>query len=161
MRYQDLPPGRQRRIMFSKLIASRPYINYQLCDIEVENNHRQLFFNQQEYNQQEYNQQEYNQENSIEEYNQENSNEENFSEEYNHVNQTVNLINKILIKNSLIKLNYFQDNFCVICQENISICPKEKSIVRVINCSHCFHIDCIDNWFTFNNNCPTCKFKLN
>lgn len=179
MRYQDLPPGRNRRIVFSNLIANRPYINYLPFDIEVENNRLDFVVSRSFSESQSL-------QNSLQRYNDSPSLIENietnndsslieiieinndsprlfddYSDNYNYsTNKQNNLVNKSLINNSVIKLNYFQDNFCVICQENISVCPKEKCIVRIINCSHCFHIDCIDNWFTFNTNCPTCKFNL-
>ena len=91
----------------------------------------------------------------------------------------VNLINPKLIKHSTVSLNYFDENFCVICQENIQKLyqPKNncnnsnnsnnsnnnnncKCIMRVLDCSHCFHIDCIDKWLTTNKTCPTCKFNF-
>ena len=68
----------------------------------------------------------------------------------------VGLLTKNLLKNSTVKLNENETEFCVICQDNIDI----DDIVRNIKCSHTFHIDCIDNWFTENKKCPTCKYEL-
>jgi hypothetical protein len=75
-------------------------------------------------------------------------------------NVIVNLVNKKLIEKSSVSMNYFNDNFCVICQENIQIVPKLKCIMRVLECTHAFHIDCVDKWFTTNKTCPTCKYTL-
>jgi len=69
----------------------------------------------------------------------------------------VGLLTKNLLKNSTVKLNENETEFCVICQDDIDI----DDIVRNIKCSHTFHIDCIDNWFTENKKCPTCKYELN
>jgi hypothetical protein len=69
----------------------------------------------------------------------------------------IGLITKNLLKNSIVKLNENDNEFCVICQDDIDI----DDIVRNINCSHTFHINCIDNWFVENKKCPTCKFELN
>ena len=66
------------------------------------------------------------------------------------------LLTKNLLKNSIVKLNENETEFCVICQDDIDI----DDIVRNIKCSHTFHIDCIDNWFTENKKCPTCKYEL-
>ena len=68
----------------------------------------------------------------------------------------VGLLTKNLLKNSTVKLNENETEFCVICQDDIDI----DDIVRNIKCSHTFHIDCIDNWFTENKKCPTCKYEL-
>jgi hypothetical protein len=68
----------------------------------------------------------------------------------------IGLLTKNLLKNSIVKLNENETEFCVICQDDIDI----DDIVRYIKCSHTFHIDCIDNWFTENKKCPTCKYEL-
>lgn len=73
-------------------------------------------------------------------------------------NVILNLVNNKLIEKSSVTMNHFSDNFCVICQENIQILPKPKCIMRLLECTHCFHIDCIDKWFTTNKTCPTCKY---
>lgn len=71
-----------------------------------------------------------------------------------------NLVNEKLIEKSSVSMNYFNDNFCVICQDNIQIAPKQKCIMRVLECTHAFHIDCVDKWFTANKTCPTCKYNF-
>lgn len=45
------------------------------------------------------------------------------------------------------------ENVCVICQDNIEI----ESIIRVLQCKHLFHVNCIDRWFCENKKCPLCK----
>lgn len=74
--------------------------------------------------------------------------------------EVVNLVNEKLIEKSSVSMNYFNDNFCVICQDNIQIAPKQKCIMRVLECTHAFHIDCVDKWFTTNKTCPTCKYNF-
>ena len=66
------------------------------------------------------------------------------------------LINVSLFDKSSVELNKFDDNFCVICQNDIKI----NSIMRILDCSHCFHINCIDRWFTTSMMCPICKFTF-
>lgn len=75
-------------------------------------------------------------------------------------NVILNLISEKLINLSSVSMNYFNNNFCVICQENIQIVPNPKSITRILVCTHVFHIDCIDKWFTTNKTCPTCKYTF-
>lgn len=67
----------------------------------------------------------------------------------------VGLISKNIINKTKVNLNA-NENFCVICQDDIDI----NSIIREINCKHSFHINCIDNWFIENKKCPTCKYEI-
>lgn len=72
-------------------------------------------------------------------------------------NVSVGLIHPALV-DTRIEINLFYDNFCVICQELISTNNfDEKSISRVLKCSHYFHIQCIDTWLVNSKCCPTCK----
>ena len=70
----------------------------------------------------------------------------------------VGLISKNLIEKSNLKLlqQNEKNNFCIICQDNI----KLNEIIRIINCSHLFHVNCIDNWFIENKKCPMCNFEI-
>lgn len=43
---------------------------------------------------------------------------------------------------------------CVICQEQTKI---NKDIIRILDCKHIYHVNCIDNWFIDHNACPLCK----
>ncbi|KAI5074313.1 hypothetical protein GOP47_0010274 [Adiantum capillus-veneris] len=45
---------------------------------------------------------------------------------------------------------------CCICLEKY----EENAIVRVLPCSHYFHIACVDKWLKLNACCPLCKFCL-
>jgi hypothetical protein len=67
----------------------------------------------------------------------------------------IGLISKNILNKTEVKINT-NDNFCVICQEDI----QKNSIIREINCKHSFHINCIDNWFIENKKCPMCKFEI-
>ncbi|XP_058456086.1 RING finger protein 150-like [Malaya genurostris] len=40
---------------------------------------------------------------------------------------------------------------CVVCLDPLT----ER--IKVLQCSHQFHIDCIDRWLRVNNRCPTCR----
>ena len=45
--------------------------------------------------------------------------------------------------------------FCTICQQDIFL-----DIVRILDCSHSYHVNCIDRWFTENKKCPECRYEL-
>ncbi len=80
--------------------------------------------------------------------------------EQENYNKNIKLINNVLIEKTQVCLNLFDDNFCVICQDTIYKHPNLNCIMRILECSHCFHINCIDKWFTRSSTCPTCKFEL-
>ena len=47
--------------------------------------------------------------------------------------------------------------------EKCSICCtplKNNDLVRKIQCSHTFHIECIDRWTCEHNNCPNCRAEI-
>ncbi len=67
----------------------------------------------------------------------------------------IGLISKNILIKTQVKLNK-NDNFCVICQEDI----ENNSVIREIHCKHSFHINCIDNWLTENKKCPMCKYEI-
>ena len=69
---------------------------------------------------------------------------------------TVGLVNSSLVDNTRIEVNSDFTQFCVICQEDINV----SSIVRMLQCDHIFHINCIDRWFVNHKNCPTCKKEV-
>lgn len=43
---------------------------------------------------------------------------------------------------------------CAICQESVTCATR----LRV--CGHCFHGQCIDEWFTMNTRCPICRHDI-
>lgn len=46
------------------------------------------------------------------------------------------------------------ETVCSICQENVSCASRIRS------CGHCFHGDCIRQWFTMNPRCPMCRVDI-
>ncbi|KAI3786609.1 hypothetical protein L1987_40418 [Smallanthus sonchifolius] len=44
-------------------------------------------------------------------------------------------------------------NFCTICQMDYN--DKEK--IGMLDCSHEYHVDCIEKWLVVKNSCPVCK----
>jgi hypothetical protein len=66
----------------------------------------------------------------------------------------VGLISKDLLDKS--KIDSSKDvAFCSICQQDIFL-----DIIRTLDCSHSYHVNCIDRWFTENKKCPQCRFEL-
>ena len=45
---------------------------------------------------------------------------------------------------------------CIICLNSF----KQGDKALILPCIHIFHKDCIKNWFTTQNTCPICKFKM-
>lgn len=43
------------------------------------------------------------------------------------------------------------DTTCSICQDPVT------SATRLIQCGHCFHAQCISEWFSMNPRCPMCR----
>ena len=46
------------------------------------------------------------------------------------------------------------DTTCSICQEQV------ECATRIRACGHCFHSDCISQWFTMNTRCPMCRYDI-
>lgn len=71
-------------------------------------------------------------------------------------NVRTNIISKTLHELSNVHNNYdiTEHKLCVICQEYIYY----NNIVRSLYCTHVFHINCIDKWFSENTKCPICKY---
>jgi len=46
------------------------------------------------------------------------------------------------------------DTVCAICQEDVSCAT------RIRECGHCFHGQCIAEWFTMNTRCPVCRWDI-
>ena len=45
---------------------------------------------------------------------------------------------------------------CVVCQDQI----RTVTMSRIRHCGHCFHDDCLSEWFTQNPRCPTCRYDI-
>lgn len=60
-----------------------------------------------------------------------------------------------LFKN-IIKSNGYHEIVCPICYENYN----EEEKLRVLNCKHYFHINCIDEWLERNSTCPICRVNV-
>lgn len=43
---------------------------------------------------------------------------------------------------------------CAICQDSVT------SATRIRACEHCFHSNCIREWFTMNTRCPVCRHDI-
>jgi len=61
---------------------------------------------------------------------------------------------KNLLSKSIVKINKDDDLICAICQDDIQ---KDTSIIRELECTHVYHIECIDTWLSIKNECPMCK----
>jgi endogenous inhibitor of DNA gyrase (YacG/DUF329 family) len=49
------------------------------------------------------------------------------------------------------------DDNCAICQDPI----EQGQRMRILNyCTHSFHVECIDTWFTTHVTCPTCRHDI-
>ncbi|XP_076944749.1 uncharacterized protein LOC143615531 [Bidens hawaiensis] len=46
-----------------------------------------------------------------------------------------------------------EPNICVICQMDF----EDQEKIRVLNCCHEYHVECIKKWINVKNNCPICK----
>jgi hypothetical protein len=46
------------------------------------------------------------------------------------------------------------DTICAICQEAVTCAT------RIRHCGHCFHSQCINEWFTLNTRCPICRHDI-
>lgn len=61
-----------------------------------------------------------------------------------------------LFKN-IIRTGGYHEIACPICYENYN--DDEK--LRVLDCKHYFHINCIDEWLCHNSSCPICRINVN
>ena len=64
-----------------------------------------------------------------------------------------------LINNSelrLFKSELYESPRCSICMEDF----KTDDIIRVLNCNHYYHHDCIDKWLIKHKTCPYCRNNL-
>jgi len=56
----------------------------------------------------------------------------------------------------LFKLELYESPKCSICMEYF----KTNDIIRVLNCNHYYHHDCIDKWLIRHKTCPYCRNNL-
>ena len=71
----------------------------------------------------------------------------------NNPNTSIRNYNKI----SIITKEKNNDNeLCSICLEEI----KVNQTIRVLNCFHKYHKNCIDEWFNISLICPQCNYKF-
>lgn len=45
------------------------------------------------------------------------------------------------------------DKICLICLFNFI----NEERIRKLSCGHYYHLNCIDRWLTYKNNCPSCR----
>jgi hypothetical protein len=50
---------------------------------------------------------------------------------------------------------------CLICHDNYNINSMiDNKIVKITDCSHIYHKECIEKWFEYNESCPLCRKPL-
>lgn len=59
------------------------------------------------------------------------------------------------IQTALEQVPAIPDSVCAICQDSITATAS-----RIRHCRHCFHRDCISEWFTMNARCPICRHDI-
>ena len=82
--------------------------------------------------------------------------QENIDEYYNTTgldNKKREKLKEIIIKNECCEL----DKTCSICLENFNINNK---CIKIPECQHIFHKDCIYKWFDKNKTCPICRIDI-
>ncbi len=62
-------------------------------------------------------------------------------------------VSDIQIFSNVLKLNLYNDTVCSICLENF----ENNDRLRVLNCHHYFHDECIKTWFERSSKCPLCN----
>lgn len=74
---------------------------------------------------------------------------------FNIYNKLFNRNNCKNINNTIILQKDFENNECIICLEPMI----KKQFVRILNCGHMYHCDCINRWIEKKNeiNCPLCS----
>ncbi|OMH81311.1 E3 ubiquitin-protein ligase HRD1 [Zancudomyces culisetae] len=51
------------------------------------------------------------------------------------------------------EINGLRDKVCIICREDV----QEPDRVKKLNCGHYFHYNCLKNWLSRQQSCPTCR----
>lgn len=72
-----------------------------------------------------------------------------------HSNEKSSVFKKLRDNSKILTFNEVEsfNSICGVCIETM----KDTNIVRVMNCDHAFHIDCIDQWFEKKCCCPYCN----
>ena len=52
-------------------------------------------------------------------------------------------------------ISFADDTYCSVCIDNFD--TTEKDVVKLKNCNHIFHKECIDKWIKINRTCPVCR----
>ncbi|XP_028770539.1 RING-H2 finger protein ATL20-like [Neltuma alba] len=52
--------------------------------------------------------------------------------------------------------NQDEHSVCFICLAKYA----EKELVRILPCSHMFHLECVDKWLRIASSCPLCKWEI-
>jgi hypothetical protein len=47
---------------------------------------------------------------------------------------------------------HFENNECIICLDNMKIGDK----IKILDCGHIYHYNCINDWFKRKKECPLC-----
>jgi hypothetical protein len=53
-------------------------------------------------------------------------------------------------------------SICVICHTEFqdTSSPTSTELIKIRDCSHVYHKDCIEKWFEYNESCPLCRKSL-
>lgn len=75
-------------------------------------------------------------------------------------NYNKNIYKNIYLKIESNEIDNFENKICSICIECLN--NREATIVKMNNCNHYFHEQCIQPWLNQNMNCPLCRkeYKL-
>lgn len=52
------------------------------------------------------------------------------------------------------------DETCSICFEDVKSCPSSETTMCGTDCSHRFHIGCLNQWKERANTCPCCRSQI-
>ncbi len=72
------------------------------------------------------------------------------------LNNITSLNNQNNIGTNLIVINPNYNDSCSICLQNFN----DNETLKLLNCNHKFHKNCIDEWIKINKNCPICRENL-
>ena len=78
----------------------------------------------------------------------------------NSMNEVLKKDNKIeLDNNDCFKLSQIDENnqTCVICFSNFEL---EENVIKIKDCEHLYHFDCLNEWVKRKKECPTCRQKI-